>query len=105
MTNEESEVEYLQFIALNPGEPGQILKWDGKQYRWVNPDIHLTELEAEFGSSSNVRWLTEEEVTAYDTDGNVLMCKCGKKASASLIGACHQIHFCKDCFYGDKNER
>lgn len=105
MTDYENEEEYLKFIGVNPGEPGQILKWDGKQYRWVYPDKHLSELESEFGSSSNVRWLTEDQVTAYDGDGNVLLCKCGKKASASIMSASYQVHFCSKCFMGLSDER
>ena len=61
--------------------------------------------DPKIGCSGNVRWLTEAEVTAYDTEGNVIKCKCGKKASASLIGTTHQAHYCQKCLYGDKNER
>lgn len=55
-------------------------------------------VEAEWGTSSNVRWLKEDQATAYDTDGNVLMCKCGKKASACIMSASYQIHLCSKCF-------
>jgi hypothetical protein len=98
VTNEENEKEYLEFITVEPGKPGQILKWDGEQYKWVSPDEHLIELKAEFGTTGNVRWLDEDQVTAYDSEGNICLCKCGKKSASTLYFMHSQIHYCKDCF-------
>lgn len=61
--------------------------------------------ECEWGTSKNIRWLTEDQVTAYDTDGNVILCKCGRKATSTIMSASYQVHFCSKCFLELSNER
>jgi hypothetical protein len=55
------------------------------------------ELIAEYGSVGNVRFLDPENVRMYDTEGNVVLCGCGKPAAISVIGLKAQISWCTDC--------
>lgn len=105
VTKEENEKEYLKSLTVEPGKPRQILKWDGEKYRWVSHEDHLSELKAEFVSSITVRFLNEDSVTAYDSKGNVCMCKCGRKAITTLFFLHGQIHYCNNCYLELKNEK
>lgn len=62
-------------------------------------------VQAEWGSSTPVRWLSEENVTVYDGDGNEITeseCgQCGKRMKPGsgmvLLGENAQAEICKEC--------
>ena len=54
-------------------------------------------MKEEYGSTGNVRWLNPSNVTAYNTEGNEMLCKCGKPSIGAIIGKDAYISFCEDC--------
>lgn len=46
----------------------------------------------------NINWLTSDNVTMYDSEGNPVMCKCGKKAGISFVGEESFQALCTECF-------
>ena len=62
-------------------------------------------MESEFGSLENVRFLPPSCVTAYDAEGNELLCKCGKPIVGSIMGEHTCLNYCADCSpYKDLDE-
>lgn len=55
------------------------------------------EIESEFGSISPINWLKPENVKMYDSDGNIILCKCGKPAGSGAMGKKAFIAWCSDC--------
>lgn len=105
VTEDKNKENLLTHKIIEQGRIGKILKWDGEEYRWVNPKNTLTDSENECGSSSNVRWLTEDQVTAYDSEGDMCICKCGRKAITTLFFWHSQIHYCNNCYLELTNEK
>ncbi len=54
-------------------------------------------VEAEFGSISPLRWLSPENVGLYDSEGNIILCKCGKPAGSGAMGKEAFVAWCNDC--------
>ena len=52
-------------------------------------------MEAEFGGSFRV--LKLENVRMYDSEGNVVLCKCGKPAENAIIGKSSSMSRCNKC--------
>ena len=67
------------------------------------------EIEAEFGASQPIRWLTEDNVTFYGEDGepiNQVECTSCKKSLAGascigIIGSNCMGYMCKECAFND----
>lgn len=57
----------------------------------------MSDLQAEYGSTGNVRFLNPENVRMYDSEGNVVLCKCGKPAGSAAMGKGAMIAWCSDC--------
>ena len=55
-------------------------------------------LIAEYGSFGNVRFLNPEDVRMYDSEGNVVLCKCGRPAGSAAYGTKAMIAWCEDCY-------
>lgn len=54
-------------------------------------------VQAEYGSAYPVRFIEPENVRLYDTEENVVLCKCGKPAGACAIGIKASVAWCSDC--------
>jgi len=57
----------------------------------------------ECGFSSNVRFTNPENVSMIDSAGNIMYCKCGKKATTAIFGNEAFISRCSDCMYGSNS--
>lgn len=57
----------------------------------------------EFGSSG-IRFINPENVSLYDSEGNIILCKCGKPAGTSVIGKEAFVAWCEDCTPLEKYE-
>lgn len=56
------------------------------------------EYVAEFGSScGGFRFLNYSQVKMYDSEGEVMLCKCGKPATEGIIGKEAYIARCSEC--------
>jgi hypothetical protein len=60
----------------------------------------MPEHNCEFGSAFPVRFLPLESVKLYDSEGNEVLCKCGKPASTAIMGKEAFIARCNECMYG-----
>ena len=54
-------------------------------------------IEEEWGSAENVRFLPPGSGTMYDSEGKIVLCKCGKPAGQAAIGKEAFIAWCSDC--------
>ena len=54
-------------------------------------------IEAEYGSVGNIRFLNPDSVKMHDSDGNVVLCKCGKPAGSGVIGKEAFVAWCSEC--------
>lgn len=54
-------------------------------------------MEAEYGSFGNVNFLKPENVKMYDSEGNVILCDCGKPAVTGVIGKDSFASWCSEC--------
>lgn len=54
-------------------------------------------MNSEWGSSEKLRFVDPESVRMYDSEGNVMLCKCGKPASSGIMGKEAYQVWCKDC--------
>ena len=61
-------------------------------------------LVSEFGSVGNIRWPTADNVKMYDSDGNEMICKCGKPATCGIAGRNSYLAQCSDCFNAPKSD-
>ncbi len=64
----------------------------------------MSELQAEYGSNGNVRFMNPEDVRMYDSEGNVVLCKCGKPAGSAAIGKEAMVAWCSECSPLEKHE-
>lgn len=60
----------------------------------------MDEIQCEFGCDEEVRWLDPCNVTAYDTAGNVMKCKCGNAPATVTMGIESQVVLCRECSKG-----
>ena len=54
-------------------------------------------MQEEWGSSQPIRFLDPDSVRMYDTEGNVMLCKCGKPAGGGVFGKEAFQVWCTDC--------
>lgn len=54
-------------------------------------------MQQEWGSSQPIRFLEPDSVRMYDSEGNVMSCKCGKPAGAGVFGQEAFQVWCTDC--------
>lgn len=54
-------------------------------------------IREEWGCYGNVRFLPAESIKMYDSDGNVVLCKCGKPAGTAAIGKEAFVAWCPEC--------
>lgn len=52
---------------------------------------------AEYGSAPGIRFMSPESVRMYETDGSVVLCKCGQAARCAAMGRQTMIAWCSDC--------
>lgn len=53
--------------------------------------------EIEYGSSQQFRVLNFENSRMYDSEGKVVLCKCGKPVGSAAIGKEAFVAWCEDC--------
>lgn len=58
-----------------------------------NPMVFMDE----FGGTSQVRFPSPNSARMYDTEGNIVLCKCGKPAGSGAYGREAYIAWCEDC--------
>ena len=69
-----------------------------KQAYWeYAPKNNKGKAEAEFSSTENVNWLKPENVTAIDSEGKKMLCKCGKPITVFYSGKTCFESYCADC--------
>jgi hypothetical protein len=61
----------------------------------------MPEHNCEFGSAFPVRFLPLESVKLYDSEGNEVLCKCGKLATTEIFGIKTCLFLCDECMYGE----
>lgn len=61
-------------------------------------------MESEFDSAIPVRFLDTKNIKMYDSQGNVVLCKCGKEAGTAAIGKNAMAAWCEDCTPVNKSE-
>jgi hypothetical protein len=54
-------------------------------------------MEAEYGSSFDVRFLQPSQSSLVDSEGNEVMCKCGKPGGTAILGKGAFVAYCADC--------
>lgn len=54
-------------------------------------------MEVEFGTTGNIRFLDPSQVTMRDSEGNIILCKCGKPAGSMISGKNAFLAHCSDC--------
>lgn len=54
-------------------------------------------MEAEYGSVNGLRFIQPSNVKMYDSEGKVVLCKCGNPAGCSAMGKESYIAWCSDC--------
>lgn len=65
---------------------------------WVSlSDLDKSQVKSEFGSSDNINWLNPENAKAYDSEGGIIKCKCGKDAGFVLLGKEGYLAYCSEC--------
>ncbi len=57
----------------------------------------MKEYEVEFGSVMPVKFLDASQVKAYDSEGDEIMCKCGKLATVFFFAKIMCFAKCNDC--------
>jgi hypothetical protein len=55
-------------------------------------------MEVEYGSNGNIRFLNPEHVSMVDSEGNVMKCACGEKATAGINGGDAFRVWCSKCY-------
>lgn len=58
----------------------------------------MDNITSDFGCLSIVRFLNESNVTAYDTEGNILYCACGNKSGIGFVGKEGHVNMCSKCY-------
>jgi hypothetical protein len=61
------------------------------------PSTKEGEVIAEYGTVGNVGFLNQSQVSMQRADGTTVFCKCGKPATAALIGRNAYIARCSEC--------
>ena len=46
-----------------------------------------------------INWISEEDISLVDSDGNTVYCKCGKKVGNAMMSKDSFLARCKDCAY------
>lgn len=59
----------------------------------------MEKYECEFESTFPVRFLPIESVKLYDSNGNEVLCKCGKSATTEIFGIETCISLCNECMF------
>ena len=54
-------------------------------------------IREEYGSYGNIRFLHPESSKMCDSDGEIVLCKCGKPAGGAIMGKEAFIAWCTDC--------
>lgn len=54
-------------------------------------------MKAEYGSACGIRFLNSENACMYDSNGEVVLCKCGKPAGSAAMGREAFAAWCTDC--------
>lgn len=70
---------------------------------WIDI-LEMNELQSEYGCKEQINWLSQDNITVYDENNNIVMCKCGEKATGSVIGINCSVHYCNKCMFGEKED-
>jgi hypothetical protein len=67
----------------------------------VDMKVENNNIQCEYGSDGSVGFLDPCQVELYDSNGNEIFCKCGKRASETMIFKDCFIAFCSNCVIND----
>jgi hypothetical protein len=67
----------------------------------VDMKIENNNIQCEHGSDESVGFLDPGQAKLYDSNGNEVFCKCGKRASETMIFKDGFIALCSNCAIND----